>query len=88
MPWQGCFIAQEWRARHCSAAGDAFIGRIGSILVTWGSELVLLLFLEAHNQCITQTVLRAMKDKWGVRSYHRGTSSPVRVREGLPEEVT
>lgn len=73
MPWQGCFIAQEWSAQRCSDAGAAFTGRIDSILVMWGSELVLPLFLKAHNQCITQTVLRAVKEKWVVRGYYRGT---------------
>lgn len=68
----GMLLRTRMACPEGSDDGDAFTGRIDSILVMWGSELVLLFFVKA-SQCITQTVLRAMKEKWGVRGYYRGT---------------
>lgn len=69
----GMLLRTRMACPEGSDDGDAFTGRIDSILVMWGSELVFPLFVKAHNQCFTQTVLRAMKEKWGVRGYYRGT---------------
>lgn len=61
----GMLLRTRMACPEGSGAGGAFTGRIDSILVMWGSGLVFPLFVKAHNQCITQTVLRARKEKWG-----------------------